>query len=53
MDGSIEGDINELSYSPIVVTVYFVWEPATLYIHAFIHSFANLDHSFSQPLFDN
>ena len=25
MDGSIEGDINELSYSPIVVTVYFVW----------------------------
>ena len=22
---SIEGDINELSYSPIVVTVYFVW----------------------------
>ena len=30
MDGSIEGDINELSYSPIVVTVYFVWVSAAI-----------------------
>ena len=51
MDGSIEGDINELSYSPIVVTVYFVWVRATLYIHEFIHSFANLDHFFPFQLF--
>ena len=25
MDGSVEGDIPELSYSPIVVAVYLVW----------------------------
>lgn len=60
MDGSIEGDINELSYSPIVVTVYFVWVRAamllkllcnTTYIHAIIHY--SLIHYFSQPLVDN
>ena len=48
MDGSIEGDINELSYSPIVVTVYFVWVRATLHIHSFICKPQSL---FSLPTF--
>ena len=54
MDGSIEGDINELSYSPIVVTVYFVWVRSIMktdtleFIHLeIIHSFI---HSFSLPI---
>ena len=49
MDGSIEGDINELSYSPIVVTVYFVWVRSIMktdtleFIHLeIIHSFIHL-----------
>ena len=25
MDGSVDGDIAELSYSPIVVAVYLIW----------------------------
>ena len=37
MDGSVEGDIPELSYSPIVVAVYLVWVGRTqLYLLTFL-----------------
>ena len=39
MDGSVEGDIPELSYSPIVVAVYLVWVGRSqLYLLTFLSS---------------
>ena len=35
MDGSVDGDIAELSYSPIVVSVYFIWVRKMILIQIF------------------